>query len=715
MDGEQSLWPTGPRPPRWDCCPVGSGRLDLVCENCRKRHIGSAWWMRSSEDRFISGLVIGVLVTAIVLSLAGAIDLKIDERGQILPRPIALHFGPFDLVWPLASAIGVFAFVSIDNLMRGYGRHRLAVRAGTWPVALVSASLSVGLIPVAAMPLIGFLGFLASAAIAVAISVPWALRQRLPAPAPDRITFAGATQVAIASASAWVIAPVVWNPTAATVQGAAAIAWWFAVVAVGRIAVKRLLDSAPRWPMRQLSAPRLSAPQAWPIPVLGAIVRVALGVTVAVANAGIAVAIFLADSIFRISRYFALLALDIARSLYSTGVDWWSLGSKSAVAVTRLAMALPALAVALCALSWFSAQAIHAYVWDLSLGGPVIGLADNGTLIVGLFVAGGLVVAVSGLEQPGYAIGALSRFAENPLGYWIVASLVEAALLSRIPVPPYGLGPVTAFMVVLVVGSFLWGWLFGGWRFGRPVAEGEAGDAHAKPLIRGFVVQGLAILAVVGMGAAAVALLIFAASWIVGFAGGLLSGEAPAASTAAQAQPSSQAPTPTPRQVTLRPEQLIMPLSELPSGYTTRLDKKITDTGARVASFPGASGWERQFEAQSGKADYGAFFFSVWVYPETAASAAINKAACDSQFAAPPLSSHEITVDVIGVAAKGCEYDFASSESYPVNLTYTTGTRNVLVHIGLWPSRTVQTSTAISRMIALARQQLAIIDRVSPP
>lgn len=165
--------------------------------------------------------------------------------------------------------------------------------------------------------------------------------------------------------------------------------------------------------------------------------------------------------------------------------------------------------------------------------------------------------------------------------------------------------------------------------------------------------------------------------------------------------PATQSPTPTARQVTHRPEQLIMPSSELP---------QVVYTISRDRAF-GLYGWTRQFET----AEFFFLQFTVRVLPPGVdARSTIAGTTCDPTGFEPPYpEAREVTADVIGVGAKACLYHWEGNivDWYQ----YVTGTRNVVVTVAGEPRTRDGQATAMNQMIQFARQQLAIVERVSPP
>ena len=156
--------------------------------------------------------------------------------------------------------------------------------------------------------------------------------------------------------------------------------------------------------------------------------------------------------------------------------------------------------------------------------------------------------------------------------------------------------------------------------------------------------------------------------------------------------------------VTYRADQLILPPAEFAMpGYTVILDK------SDPPSFSG-SGWTRQWASQNG-----AYWFVetfVHVFDTRLARESIAGATCDWTFQNGTAKAYEITADVIGDGAKACRYELPGTFA---NWTvYITGFRNVEVIVGVEPALTSD-ADALDRAIQVASQQLAIVDRVSPP
>lgn len=152
--------------------------------------------------------------------------------------------------------------------------------------------------------------------------------------------------------------------------------------------------------------------------------------------------------------------------------------------------------------------------------------------------------------------------------------------------------------------------------------------------------------------------------------------------------------------LTLRPEQVILPDAEFPlSGYSVDKDERL-----------GTSGWTRNWR---GSDAFSWVRVSVTVLdPSMNSRNSIAAATCDWTFTPfPALSAAEITAPVVGDGAKACGYDF---KDLPVgSLVYTTGTRNVVVTVGVYRRSTSQAAAA-AFAASLADYQLWIIDKVAP-
>ncbi|MHB8630774.1 MAG: hypothetical protein ACYC9W_02475 [Candidatus Limnocylindria bacterium] len=152
--------------------------------------------------------------------------------------------------------------------------------------------------------------------------------------------------------------------------------------------------------------------------------------------------------------------------------------------------------------------------------------------------------------------------------------------------------------------------------------------------------------------------------------------------------------------VTLRPDQMILPPEQFPlPGYRVDTDERVgTNSWTRRWSGSDAFSWVRVYVTVLG--------------PSARSYNAIAATTCDQWTYTPPaLSSAEIAAPVVGDGAKACAYDF---QSLPAgSLVYTTGTRNVLVSVGVW-RRSASPAAAAAFVASLADYQLWVIDKVAP-
>jgi serine/threonine protein kinase len=163
-------------------------------------------------------------------------------------------------------------------------------------------------------------------------------------------------------------------------------------------------------------------------------------------------------------------------------------------------------------------------------------------------------------------------------------------------------------------------------------------------------------------------------------------------------------PAPThPYPVLLNADQVIMPPEQVPlAGYVVSRDQRS-----------GAFGWTRQFYSTG--ANYWYLTFEVTVLRASApATEELARTTCDWTFTGgQPLTAREIGAEVIADGAKACRYTFANNTSEWV--VYTTGSRNVVVEVGVSPRlSSITTAAAAAQAVSLARLQLALIERVSP-
>jgi hypothetical protein len=153
----------------------------------------------------------------------------------------------------------------------------------------------------------------------------------------------------------------------------------------------------------------------------------------------------------------------------------------------------------------------------------------------------------------------------------------------------------------------------------------------------------------------------------------------------------------------LNADQVIMPPEQVPlAGYVVSRDQRS-----------GAFGWTRQFYSTG--ANYWYLTFEVTVLRASApATEELARTTCDWTFTGgQPLTAREIGAEVIADGAKACRYTFANNTSEWV--VYTTGSRNVVVEVGVSPRlSSITTAAAAAQAVSLARLQLALIERVSP-
>ncbi len=174
--------------------------------------------------------------------------------------------------------------------------------------------------------------------------------------------------------------------------------------------------------------------------------------------------------------------------------------------------------------------------------------------------------------------------------------------------------------------------------------------------------------------------------------------------------PTTPPPTPPPpyagRPVTLKPQDMIMPPGEFPfRGYSINEDDGFALFGTAY--------WTRQFSSTT--LDYYHIEITLTVYgPSTSGTSQLARATCDITFVNPPAPTvSEVTAEVIADGAKACQYHFEGNISDWVQ--YQTATRNVLISVAGEPRLlSISNTAAMTQMIALARQQIAIIDRVAP-
>lgn len=164
-------------------------------------------------------------------------------------------------------------------------------------------------------------------------------------------------------------------------------------------------------------------------------------------------------------------------------------------------------------------------------------------------------------------------------------------------------------------------------------------------------------------------------------------------------------PTPVqPRAVALRPEQMILPPAEFPfTGFQVSADAS-----------GGADAWDRTFRPSSpGLTSY--HFLAVRVVLFSAATSGYSIVAAHRCLYVDPLGrpvrTSEIAGEVVGDGAKACRYDI---DPDIVVYEYISANRNVGIRLGSNPSVVLTDATAMRDLVAIARAQVAAIDRVAP-
>lgn len=181
---------------------------------------------------------------------------------------------------------------------------------------------------------------------------------------------------------------------------------------------------------------------------------------------------------------------------------------------------------------------------------------------------------------------------------------------------------------------------------------------------------------------------------------------APVGPTATPFSP-TQTPFVGPRGVVLQAQQMIMSLGDLPrAGY-----KVTTDATC------GSGCWQRIFTATDANST-GNYFFSVvldvWDANTMGASLVAQQVCTFVDSGGRPVNSKEIVAQVIGDGAKACRHDIGTAGDV-VAYTYFTADRNVLIRVRSNPSLFSTTQAqATADLVAVARQQFAIIERVAP-
>lgn len=185
---------------------------------------------------------------------------------------------------------------------------------------------------------------------------------------------------------------------------------------------------------------------------------------------------------------------------------------------------------------------------------------------------------------------------------------------------------------------------------------------------------------------------------------------APSPSPTATAAPASAAPTP--RLVDLRADQVIIPLNEMPlAGY-----KVASDAGH-------AYYWRRTFDplARAG-AEYAYIDVAVTIAGgATQARGYLDEWGCKAdvrhggtQGDKGPKSATVVSAPASGDASFACAYAWDTGDG---KFDYVVAARNVYVWVQIAPFRSASLtqSATLGHAVEVARRQLAIIDRVSPP
>ena len=161
-------------------------------------------------------------------------------------------------------------------------------------------------------------------------------------------------------------------------------------------------------------------------------------------------------------------------------------------------------------------------------------------------------------------------------------------------------------------------------------------------------------------------------------------------------------PSPTPRQVTFKPEQLIMPPEDLPvSGYEVRTDEAYPDTGREPQ-------WRRIFQPKT-SGQYGAIEFRVGVL-EPGRSISPG---CDGWSWRPdqPTETTAVATATLGDKSVLCRFRFADGTRWFVSWV---AERNIETITYLLAKATATDAAATDLVLTLSQKQLAIVSRVSP-
>jgi serine/threonine protein kinase len=165
----------------------------------------------------------------------------------------------------------------------------------------------------------------------------------------------------------------------------------------------------------------------------------------------------------------------------------------------------------------------------------------------------------------------------------------------------------------------------------------------------------------------------------------------------------SVAPSPTPRQVEFRPEQLIMPPERLPvTGYEVRVDEAYPDTGREPQ-------WRRVF-APKVAGEYGNIEFRVGVQ-EPGRSI---RPSCDGWTWAPTQPTETTlvtTAPALGDRSVLCRFRFSDGTRWFVSWV---ADRNVETITYLFAKLSATDTAATDLVLSLSQTQLAIIAGVAP-
>ncbi len=155
----------------------------------------------------------------------------------------------------------------------------------------------------------------------------------------------------------------------------------------------------------------------------------------------------------------------------------------------------------------------------------------------------------------------------------------------------------------------------------------------------------------------------------------------------------------------LKPDQIIMPLREFPlAGFTVSTDEGYAD----------GSGWQRTFGAPLSTYLAAPFKYVdlrvevINSFMSPALYFGLNK--CESNSKATPTSSNELSGPASGDASLACRFQFASGQRFDYYVLH----RNLNITVSLLADNATNEGAAIDEAVALARQQIVIIDRVAP-